>query len=228
MPEHDPLPVPRRAELVAPYQRPLRHVAGAAWRTQPTLRRWTAVAVPCVAVGTIGAVAGQPLLWLLAGAGGMLAAFVLAGWAWTISTASWRLRRSWSRRSELGTVRERRPHAGARDPEIAHDEFAVTAEDEGHLVTWRFRPLAISARPRDGELEIPGRPRYAASPVGDEPFDVEDAARAAEQLVLAQDRAAAREEAAVTAACDGAERQIEARSTAAALQRTTGQRSRRD
>jgi hypothetical protein len=228
VPEPEKLPVPRRAELVAPYQRPLRHVAGAAWRTQPLLRRWTAVAVALGAVGVVGAAAGQPLLWLLAGAGGMLAGFVLAGWAWTITTASLRLRRAWSRRTELGTVRARRPHAGARDPDLAHDEFAVTAEDEGHLVTWRFRPLAISARPHQHEIEVPGRPRYAASPVADEPFDAEDAARAAEQLVVAQDRAAELEEAAAGAACDGAERALEVRSTAAALQRATGQRSRRD
>ncbi|HWI71601.1 MAG TPA: hypothetical protein VNT55_06580, partial [Baekduia sp.] len=128
MPEPEKLPVPRRAELVAPYQRPLRHVAAAAWRTQPMLRRWTTVAIGLGAVGTVGAIAGQPLLWLLAGAGGMLAGFVLAGWAWTIASTSIRLRRVWSRRTELGTVRERRPHAGARDPEVAHDEFAVTAE----------------------------------------------------------------------------------------------------
>jgi hypothetical protein len=228
VPEPEKLPVPRRPELAAPYQRPLRHVASAAWRTQPLLRRWTAVAVALGGVGIAGAATGQPLLWLLAGAGGMLAAFVLAGWAWTITSASLRLRRAWARKSELRAVRERRPHAGARDPDLAHEEFAVTAEDEGRLVTWRFRPLAISAHPGDGELEVPGRPRYAASPIADEPFDAEDAARAAEQLVLAQDRAAELEEAAADAARDGAERAIETRSTAAALQRATGQRSRRD
>jgi hypothetical protein len=225
----------RRSELLAPYQRPLRHVAGTAWRRQPVLRRWTALTVTLVAVGTVGAIAGQPLLWLLAGAGAMFGAITLAGWAWTIADATWRLRRAWSRHTELRTVLARRPQAGSEDPDLAHDLFAVTVEEEGWLVTWRFRPLAISDHPGDEEIEVPGRPRYAASPVSDMRFDPRDAARAAEQLVDAQERAAQREEAAAAAAHGGiadaeqrAELAAEARSTAAALQRATGQRSRRD
>jgi hypothetical protein len=227
--------VPRRGELLAPYERPLRHVAVAVWREQPVLRRWTAVAVPLVVAGAIGAVAGEPLLWLLAGAGGMLAAFVLAGWGWTIASASWRLRRAWGKKTVLGTVRARRPQAGSEDSDYAHDQFAVTVEDDGWLITWRFRPLAVAERPGDHEVEVPGRPRYAASAVFDIRFDVEDTARAAEQLVVAQEAAAQRERDAATAAHDGiadADRRaalaLEARSTAAALQRATGQRPRRD
>jgi hypothetical protein len=104
----------------------------------------------------------------------------------------------------------------------------------GHLVTWRFRPLAVTEMAGEEELEIPGRPRYAAAPVAHEPFEAVDAARATEQLVAAQERAAALEaDAAGTAreARDGAWRQAElaaeTASTAAALQRLTGQRPRR-
>ncbi|HWI75117.1 MAG TPA: hypothetical protein VNT55_24360 [Baekduia sp.] len=227
MPEPDSLPVPRQ-ELLAPYRRPYRHVLGATWRAQPGLRRATVLVVVLGAGGTIGALAASPLLWLLAGVGLMFSAFTAVGWLAAVAREARRLKRAWRRKSELGTVRERRPHAGARDPEITHDEFAVTAEDSGRLVTWRFRPLAISAHPAEHEVEIPGRPRYAAAPIADEPFDIDDAARAAEQLVVAQDRAAELEEAAADAARHGADRALEARSTAAALQRATGQRSRRD
>lgn len=234
MPESKDLTVPRRATLMAPYERPFRFVARAAWRRSPQLRRWTPVTVLLVTAATLGAIAGQPLLWLLAGAGGMLGAFVLAGWAATIGSTAWHLRRTWGQRSELGTIRARRPQAGSEDPDLAHDQFAVAVDEGGWLVTWRFRPLPVDAQPGLEEVEVPGRPRWAASPIADIRFDARDAARAAEQLVEAQAAAAEREEAAATAAHGGiadaahrAELADEARSTAAALQRATGQRPRR-
>jgi hypothetical protein len=227
VPEPEKLPVLRR-ELLAPYDHPYRLEAWLTWRTQPTLRGQAKLAGVLVVGGAIGAIALSPLLLLTVAVGALLAAFSGTLLAALTFASVRRTKRAWRQKSELGTVRERRPHAGARDPELAHDEFAVSAEDDGRLVTWRFRPLALSKDAHDGEVEVPGRPRYAASPVADEPFDAEDAARAAEQLVLAQDRAAELEEAAADAARDGAERAIETRSTAAALQRATGQRSRRD
>jgi hypothetical protein len=160
---------------------------------------------------------------------------VAVAWLFAILREGLRLQRSWRQPSELGRVRSYRPQAGAEDPDMAHDEFAVTVEDDGRLLTWRFRPLLISEHPDEREMEIPGRPRYAASAVDDVPFDIHDTARAAEQLVVAQEQAAQREAAAamVAHAVNGdaasrAELAAEARSTAAALQRATGQRSRRD
>jgi hypothetical protein len=95
--------------------------------------------------------------------------------------------------------------------------------------------LLASEQPGAGEAEVPGRPRYAASPVAETPFDVEDTVTAAEQLVDAQTQAAEREAASAVSAkttfdADAAlaDFAVEARTTAVALQRTTGQRSRRD
>ena len=128
-------------------------------------------------------------------------------------------------------VRARRPQAGAEDPELVHDEYAVAVGDDGRLVTWRFRPLPVREHPGRDEIEIPGRPRYAASPVDDVPFDGRDTVRASDQLVLAQDRAAEREadavaivRAALAAEAAHAELVAETLGTAAALRRTTGQR----
>jgi hypothetical protein len=233
-PRRRPDATPRR-ELLAPYERPLRHVAAVTWRKQPQLRRDTAIAAVLGVGGLLAAATIHPLLLLVAGCGAMLGAFVLIAWLGAMTRETLRLRRAWGRRTELGTVRAHRPQAGSEDPDVAHDQFAVTVEDDGWMITWRFRPLAVHEQPGDLEIEVPGRPRYAASAVSDSRFDARDAARAAEQLVLAQEAAAGRESAAATAAHDGiadadrrAELAIEARSTAAALQRTTGQRSRRD
>jgi hypothetical protein len=147
----------------------------------------------------------------------------------------WRLHRSWGRRSELASVLARRPQAGEEDPDLAHDLFAVTVEDDGHFLTWRFRPLAIDEQPTIDEVEVPGRPRHGARAIEDRIFAAEDAAIAAEQLVAAQDRAAEREVNAaraarrvVEAADLSADLAVEARSTAEALRHLTGQRSRRD
>jgi hypothetical protein len=224
-----------RRELMVPYERPYRHVVAHTWRHQRELRLATALSVVLWIGGAVGVAAGVELLGLTAGLGAMIGTLTAAAWIGAVLREGWRLTRSWRQRSELGTVRAHRPQAGTEDPDVAHDEFAVTVEEDGRLVTWRFRPLLVSEHPTEHEYEVPGRPRYGASPVDDVPFDVHDTARAAEQLVIAQDQAAQRE----AAAADGAHSRIagvrapaelaaEARSTAAALQRATGQRSRDD
>jgi hypothetical protein len=224
-----------RRELMVPYERPYRHVVAHTWRHQPELRLATALSVVLWVGGAVGVAAGVPLLGLTAGLGAMIGTLTTAAWVGAVLREGRRLTRSWRQRSELATVRAHRPQAGTEDPDIAHDEFAVTVEEDGRLVTWRFRPLPVDEHPSDDEYEVPGRPRYGASPVDDVPFDVYDTARAAEQLVIAQDQAAQREEAAAIAAQGTiagvratAELAAEARSTAAALQRATGQRSRND
>jgi hypothetical protein len=217
-------------ELEAPYRRPFRLVAAATWRAAPRLRRDSGVALAVVVAGVVGAVAVDPVLWILAGAGAMVGAFALVGWTGAVLRESWRLRRAWGRKSELRSVLRARPHAGGEDRELAHDLFAVTAEDDGRLLTWRFRPLPVHALPEVDEVEVPGRPRYAAMAIAERRFAAHDAALAAEQLVAAQEDAAAREARAAAEAHGGvadadqrAELAIEARTTAAALRRATGQ-----
>lgn len=224
-----------RAELMRPYRHPVRHCAVEVWRAKRELRRAAALAGVVSAAGLIGVAAGEPLLMLLAAVGLFAAVMTLVAWWLAILREAWRLRRSWSQKSELATVRARRPQAGGEDPDLAHDEFAVTAEDSGYFITWRFRPLPIAEHPTVDEIEVPGRPRYAAGAIEQRRFDAVDAARAAEQLVEAQERAERREAAAATAARRAvtearlrADLAVEAESTAAALQRTTGQRGRRD
>lgn len=224
-----------RRELMRPYRRPLRHVVRVLWRGSAQMRWRLSLAGAFLVAAAVGAVASVQALFAIGVLGAALAGFASLPWLGAIVQHTLRLRREWRRKSDLAPVRRRRPHAGAVDPDLAHDEFAVTAEDEGWLVTWRFRPLAVSQFPTADEVEVPGRPRYAASPVEQRRFDALDAARAAEQLVEAQERAAQREEAAIAAVHDRradaarrAELSVEAQSTAAALQRATGQRSSRD
>jgi hypothetical protein len=228
-------PVPRRDELMGPYRRPLRHSLPGAWARHDQLQAATKGAGLLIVLGGAGLIAGYGLLALTLWFGVVVAVIVAALWGISAGVDSLKLRRAWARPSELGRVRAQRPQAGSADPEVAHDEFAVTVEDDGRLITWRFRPLAIDAEPGREEIEVPGRPRYAAQAVEDRTFDPENAARAAEQLVETQARAAERE----ARASDAAQRSLESayhserlaeetRSTAAALQRTTGQRRRRD
>ena len=223
--------IAERHMLMAPYEHPYRYALVQTWRHQRELRNATALAVALGVAGAIGAGAGVELLGLLAGVGSMLGCVVVLLWLVAIVRTGWRLTRSWRQETELAVVRARRPHAGSEDPDVAHDEFAVTAEGDGRLLTWRFRPLLISDHPGELELEVAGRPRYAASIVDETPFDVHDTVRAAEQLVSAQAEAARREAASAAAARatleqarDDAELATEAMSTAAALQRATGQR----
>jgi hypothetical protein len=232
VPEPDRLPdrPPRRHELEAPYRHPYRLAAAEAWRSTPALRGQAKLAGALVVTGTAGALTLEPLLVMLVAVGLLLGLFdLLALGTWTLSGALQRLRH-WRQKSELRAVREHRPHAGDADAELAHHEFAVSAEDDGWLLTWRFRPLRIDEVLDEDEIEVPGRPCYAAKVVEDRPFDAADAAVAAGQLFAAQERAAAMELDAIAAGHHGitdesarAEREIEARTTAAALRRATGQ-----
>lgn len=224
-----------RRRLMVPYRRPFRYVLARGWRSSAQMRWRTTLAVGFWLAAAAGATADSIALRGVGVLGGIVASIAAFPYFQAVVSHTVRLKRAWRKKSELGTVRRHRPQAGSADPDIAHDEYAVSVEDAGHLVTWRFRPLAVNEFPATTEIEVPGRPRYAASPIDQRPFDARDAARAAEQLVEAQERATERERAAVDAAqnarIDGerrAELALEAKSTAAALQRTTGQRSRRD
>jgi hypothetical protein len=231
MPDHPPDRVPRRQELEAPYRHPFRLAGGHAWRTIPTLRSETLVATALIVGGGIGAAAIDVILLLTVAVGLLLAVFVALTWSFFTVSGGLMLTRAWREESDLRDALERRPHAGAEDPDLVHDRFAVTVEDEGWLCTWRMRPLRFDEQSGEDEIEVLGRPRHAASVAAQSPFDVADAARAAEQLVAAQDDAAAREAAAADAARRGAvdaENRAtlseEARSTAAALRHAAGQR----
>src|SRR4051812_46214912 len=178
-----------REELAWPYDHLGRHSALAAWREEQALRRTIVASLGLIAGGSVGAAAGVEAFAIVAGVGAML---------WTISlillvVAAVRQTARLSRRalqtrgdSELGRVRAERPHVVDADPVVAHAEFAVTAEDDGRLVTWRFYPLAVDATVPEGEVEVPGRPRYAARAITDSTFDFANAVRAAEQLLEAQ------------------------------------------
>jgi hypothetical protein len=232
VPEPDRLPdrPPRRHELEAPYRHPYRFAGAEVWRTTPSLRGQAKLAGALVVGGAVGALVLERLLLMVLAIGIVLALCDLAAWLfWTTGEAARQIGRG-RQKSELRAVREHRPHAGEADLDVAHDEFAVAVEDDGRLVTWRFRPLAVQEEPEDDEVEVPGRPRYGARLYSERPFDVQDAAVAAAQLFAAQERAAAMELDAIAAGHDGitdasarAERAIEARTTAAALRRATGQ-----
>jgi hypothetical protein len=214
-----------RAELERPYRHPYRAAALAAAGER---RGAAALSGVLLAGGTIGALAASPLLWLTAAVGALLAVAFAIALAWvTVRDGTTALRRG-RRRSELGAVLAARPHAGEADRDVVHDAFAVTVEDDGRLLTWRFRPLGVDERVHedlDDEIEVPGRPRPAAS-IGAPPGCAAGAAPPpAEQLVEAQERAADRERAAADAAGRG-ELAIEARTTAAALRSATGQDAR--
>jgi hypothetical protein len=236
MPDDRSLPdrPPRRDELEAPYRHPFRVTGAATWRALPRVRLQAALAAVLIVGGGIGTAAVSPLLVLTVAVGVLVALLALMTWSLPTVSGGLALQRAWRQKSELRAVREARPHAGDSDPELVHDEFAVTAEDDGWLLTWRFRPLRVAEQAGDDEVEVPGRPRYAARAISEARFDAHDTAVAAEQLVAAQEDAAAREARAAAAAHDGitdaterAELAIEARTTAAALRRATGQGDRR-
>jgi hypothetical protein len=225
----------RRRELMEAYEHPYRHMLAVTWRRRGGLRGESALAVAFWLVCVAGIAAGEEILWRVAGLGAVIATIGVLSWLVAVVRGAWKMTRSWGRKSPLGDVRARRVQAGEEDPGASHDEFAVTVEDDGHLVTWRFRPLLISEQPAESEIEVPGRPRYAASPVDRTPFEVHDTARASEQLVMAQTEAAQHEanagasaRAALEADAVNAELSGEARTTAAALRRVIGQPSRGD
>lgn len=234
MGELERVPVAARDELMAPYRRPFAHLLVATWHEQLQFRVAPYVAGGLLAASLVALAAGAAEVALLLGLGATAAACVVLAWVVPLVLVVRRLTRAWSGASELGDVRARRPQAGSEDPAVAHPEYAVTVDDNGRLVTWRFRPLRAGERPRADELEVPGRPRYAAAPVDDTPYDLTDTARASEQLVAAQAAAAQREQDGAAAAqqalaLDGDARALaeEAASTAAALRHATGQAPRR-
>ncbi|MBJ7330912.1 MAG: hypothetical protein JHC95_13505 [Solirubrobacteraceae bacterium] len=179
------------------------------------------------------AIIGSPALLIL-GLSGLLVTpglvlHSIAQGAWVIRKVT----RDWDQPSELTEVRRNRPHAGERDPDLPHDEFAVTVEETGHLCLWRFRPLAIGESVDADSVLAPGRPMYSADVIAEREFDAQDASVAAEQLAAAQEDAAARERDAITEvqqlaveAARHAELSAETKSTAAALQHLTGQHRR--
>jgi hypothetical protein len=226
--------VPQRAELMAPYRHPARFCGREVWRGSGEVRFVTAVGAGATVAGVVGLALGEVLLTLLLVVGAFALLSAGAMWGYLTAGETLRLVRAWRRRTELRDVLEKRPHAGSEDPDLVHDLFAVTVEDDGWLYTWRYRPLAWDEQPALEQVEVPGRPRYAAEVIDERRFDARDAALAAEQLVVAQDGAAQREALAAAAVAHAAERSAlsehdaeETRSTAAALQRSTGQRSRR-
>lgn len=224
----------QRAELMAPYRHPARHVAAVVWHRTVALRSGMAIGVLSTLAGAAGLVAGEPLLALLLVVGVLTLISMGFSWAFVTASETLPLLRAWRQPSVLRDVLEKRPHAGSEDPDLVHDLFAVTVEDDGWLYTWRYRALAWDEEPALEQVEVPGRPRYAAEVILERRFDARDAARAAEQLVDAQESAAKREALAAAQAAHVVERAAldeheleEARTTAAALQRSTGQRSRR-
>jgi len=137
-------------------------------------------------------------LWLgagglaLAGAGAapglgvaaLFATFVAAGWSTYVTVAGVRAirRRTAEWRADpgdaLARARAKRPHAAGARAEVAHDEYAVVARDDGRLVTWRLRPLAVHELPGEDERVLGGIPRYAAAPVAEAPPEAGEAAQA--------------------------------------------------
>jgi hypothetical protein len=226
--------VPQRAELMAPYRHPWRACGREVWRDNRGLRAGTVVGGASTAIGVAGLALGPQLWGVWAVLGVLILGYMAFLWAWVTAGATLPLLRAWRQRSVLRDVLEKRPHAGSEDPDLVHDLFAVTVEDDGWLYTWRYRPLAWDEQPGLERVEVPGRPRYEAEVILERRFDARDAARAAEQLVEAQEGAARREALAAAQAAHVVERAAlsehdaeEARTTAAALQRSTGQRSRR-
>jgi hypothetical protein len=216
-----------------PYRHPYRHWVPRAWeasgvRRAAILGTGAAMALTGTALGT-----GHEG-WALAGAA--VETMTLGLFGYVSAEAVFvirRITRPWRRPSELRNLRERRPHRGDRDPELAHDEYAVSVEDHGELYLWCFRPLPIDSPHPDTDDEwivVPGVPAYVARALHAAPSDPRDAGRAAEQLAEAQAEAAgyeaaARADAHRRAEAAVAEREIaaERRGTAAALQRITGQ-----
>jgi hypothetical protein len=219
-----------RAELLAPYEHPYREWLPAAVsrtrarRTLATGILATVVTALPLLFGASSGWAALPVVFLLATLVGCVMDAVPAVLAVRERT------RGWDEAGELARVRAGRPHAAERDPRLVHDEFAVTVEDSGRLFVWRFVPLAAAEPSPASAVEVPGRPRYAASVVQQRPLDVADTARAAEQLVEAQEHAAVREAAAADAARralvdqhEAERRAADAAAAAATLQHLTGQ-----
>lgn len=225
------LPAPRtRAALERPYREPYRTWVPVGWkkdRVPLTTALGGAAAVAGLGAGIVDPGGFGPLYVVLGILLLVVALFRAAGSAAVTGAAVRRITATWDVDTPLERVRAKRAHAGARDPELLHDEYAVTVEDTGHLLLWRFRALMIGEPAAEGEVLVPGRPQHAATPVEQHPFAHADAARAAEQLADLQERAATLE-----AAARDAERRALAQAgdtaddlatTAAALRHLTGQ-----
>lgn len=195
-----------REELLAPYKAPYRTVLDETWRRNRELRAATAVAPVMGASAVVGLLADRPAAALLCGVVAVVAVGIVLLWLQAVLTAGRRLTRAWDVPTDLAHVRATRPHAGLEPAEVAHEEFGVSVEGDGRLVTWCFRPLAVHEHPRDDEVEVPGRPRYGARPADDRPYDPQDTVLATEQLVAAQAAASAREAGAIQAATEATER----------------------
>lgn len=217
----------RRDDLEGPYQHPYRFWLPQVWRRG----HGTPIAIAAALCLTAGAVLEQTsdvdgwltLSVVLALLGAIAVLQFMAKGAWEI----WRVTRGWRRGGELERVRRARPHAGERDPDLVHDEFAVTVEDSGYLFVWRFRTLEVYDVYPDDEVAVPGRPRHTAKVVTEIALDPHDTAVAAAQLAEAQDVAAeyerrARDHVTQAASHDG-EVAADRRAVAAALRHLTGQ-----
>lgn len=224
-----------REELTAGYEHPYRRWIPVAWEYEKAPRNVAIAAAACVAAAVADQVDGPDPVWVASAL--VLAAGVLVWLAWITFNAALivgsRIRDWDESEHELADVRRRRPHAAERDPQLAHDEYAVAVGENADLVTWRFRPLPADVDLPAGAILVTGKPRYAATPLLDRPYDPVDAARAAEQLAEAQEEAAALEQEAIARAARGLdeartarELEAEARGTGAALRRITGQADR--
>jgi hypothetical protein len=236
-----PEPIPRepisRAELLDSYAHPY--------------RRWLPVALKGYGVHylagltVLAAVAG--LVGTLADAGFADAALSIAmfGVVAIVCVSLWALvhgvriirDRTWQWRSDRGDdlaeVRRLRPHAADADAEVANVEYAVSVEENGEFVTWAFEPLLASDDWDEEAVLITGVPRYEARAVERVAYDPTDQARASEQLVEAQQKAAVLEADEIVRTRleleqDAAARELmtESLATGDALRGATGQRRR--
>jgi hypothetical protein len=223
-----------RSDLAAGYARPYARWLPLALRANAVPRHLALTGALALATAVAALATDGVLPTLLAGLTILVAVLTAIWTAWSLLAGTQVIRdrtRTWHPRGgELERVRARRAHAGDADRDLAHDEYAVSVDDRGDLITWRFTPLAFDAAAPAGAQLVPGVPCYAAREVGRAPFDPQDAARAAEQLADAQAAAARREAEAAAAARralagrrHAAELAQETRSTAAALRRHTGQ-----
>jgi hypothetical protein len=221
-----------RQQLMAGYAHPYRRWIPIAWQHERAHVSVPIAALVALGVFTADAIDGPDPILLTAGL--LVAAAVLVRTLWITFNAALIIGnriRDWEESDhELDAVRRRRPHAADADPELVHAEYAVAVGEHGDLVTYRFKPLAANQEAPSRAQLLTGKPRYAAFDVGASPYDPVDAARAAEQLAEAQERAAALERAAIERAAQGLEDQRnaqeiewESQTTGAALRGITGQ-----
>lgn len=226
--------IARREELSYPYEHPYRRSIPRAWSKTHAARTGIGGLV-AAAASVLATLFSGEVGWLGPGLAVMCAASAWSLWGTTSAALQIRSRTlGWDQGGTLRSVREQRPHAVDADPDLAHDEFAVTVEETGEFWVWRYRALHVDELPTGDEVLVPGRPQWAAKVVDGVSFSGADAASAAGQLAEAQQRAAAlethartRAHALVDASAHAHEIEAETASTAAALRHLTGQRGRR-